>query len=248
MITLHLDRASPIPLYYQLQQQLLEEIRSGRLKTGDALPTEPDLVTQIGVSRFTVRQALDQLVRDGLLRRERGRGTFVTDPGTGRSDRRYSVDLSLGDGQTEGVEVLRCGPVSPTPEVGGALGLGPGDQAVEIVRLRLAGKEPVSLEKIFLPAKLVANFAASDLSDSELYDRLERRHGLRVTHAQQVIRIVDLDAETARSLGVRPGSAGWHFERRTHAGDTVVELRHSYVPNARSAVRLTLSRADIAGG
>ena len=248
MITLHLDRASPIPLYYQLQQQLREQIRSGRLKTGDALPTEPDLVTQIGVSRFTVRQALDQLVRDGLLRRDRGRGTFVANPGVGRSDRRYSVDLGLGDGQTEGVEVLRCGPVSPTPEVGDALGLGPGDEVLEIVRLRLQGEEPVSFEKIFLPARLVPGFAEPEASDGEFCDVLERQHGLRVTHAQQVIHVVDLDAETARSLGVRPGSMGWHFERRTHAGDTVVELRHSYMPNARCSVRLTLSRAEIAQG
>ena len=78
MITLQMDRRSPLPLHHQLQQALRAAVLEGRLAPGDALPSEPDLAQQTGVSRTTVRQAIEQLVREGLLRREQGRGTFVT--------------------------------------------------------------------------------------------------------------------------------------------------------------------------
>ena len=78
MLTIRLDRGSPIPLYYQIQQQLRDAILSGDLAPGDPIPPEPSLAADAAVSRFTIRQAIDDLVREGLVVRHRGRGTFVT--------------------------------------------------------------------------------------------------------------------------------------------------------------------------
>lgn len=247
MVTFNLDRASPIPLYYQLQQQLREAIRDGRLGVNAALPTEPELAANVGVSRFTLRQAIDQLVRDGLLRRERGRGTFVAEPPlVPIAPRRPGFAIDPDEqGADQVSRVLRVAAITPDPDVRKALGLEEGTEIVEIVRLRLLEGQPIALETMYMPASLVPGLEWADVTNRRLYDVLERRYGLRVTHAQQVLRAVTLEGRTAEQLGEKPGSAGFFIERCTYAGTTAVELRRTYVRDGEGRFQLALSRPEL---
>src|SRR6476620_1853084 len=105
VIELDLDRRIPVPLYYQLQQQLRQAILDGAIATGASLPPEPDLAVSAGVSRFTVRQAVEQLVREGLVRRERGRGTVVSDLSEGTAGGKGFQFTHLLDRPAENVSI-----------------------------------------------------------------------------------------------------------------------------------------------
>jgi GntR family transcriptional regulator len=125
MLSLQVDRASPLPLHYQLQHQLRVAIEGGRLVAGDALPTEHALMAQTGVSRHTLRQAIDELVREGRLVRQRGRGTFVAEPPVAQSlGRFYSFARDqAAEGRHPTSRVLRLRRIAPAVEVAAALGL-----------------------------------------------------------------------------------------------------------------------------
>src|SRR3954471_15596166 len=246
VLTFRLDRHSPIPLYYQLQQQLREAIETGRLPANSALPTEPELAIQVGVSRFTVRQAMDQLVRDGLIRRERGRGTFISDHPTAPAP---SLPYSFAqDFASQGLDrdapLLRLTTVIPPDEVRRALNLEAHEAALEVVRLRSRGGQPAAVETSFLPAALVPGLERETLARRSLYDVLDRRYGVRVTSAEEELRLVQLDAEVARELGVAAGTAGFQILRRTYADGRLVEMRYSHLPSASAHFRVSLATLD----
>jgi GntR family transcriptional regulator len=247
MIPLKLDRSSPIPLYYQLREQLREAIKDGRLEPHVALPTEPELAERVGVSRFTLRQAIDELVREGLVRRERGRGTFVAEVAKPpASDLRFRLDWDL-DGQAgeQQIRVLRSGPVSPPADVGEALGLAPRDIAVEVVRLRLRGATPTVSETMYLPATLAPDSRQLDLDDRRLYALLERRHNFTISHADQTVRSVALSRELARTLDGSAGSVGLEFERLTFAGERPIDLRRGTIAGLGVTIHLSLRRGEL---
>jgi GntR family transcriptional regulator len=246
VLTFRLDRHSPIPLYYQLQQQLREAIETGRLPANSALPTEPELANQVGVSRFTVRQAMEQLVRDGLIRRERGRGTFISDPRTATAAAppySFAQDLA-SQGLDRDAPVLRVTAVIPPDEVRHALSLADHEAALEIVRLRSRGGQPAAVETSFLPAALVPGLERDTLARTSLYDVLDRRYGVRVTSAEEELRHVALDATVAQELGVAGGTAGFQILRRTYADGRLVELRYSHLPSESAHFRVSLASLD----
>lgn len=250
MLPLHLDRASPVPLHYQIQVQLRDLIRSGHLPVGAALPPEPKLAAAAGISRYTLRQALDALVREGLLRRERGRGTFVAEPPLAQDlGRFYSFAQDMAEqGLHPTSRVLRVARVVPPPDVRAALELTGPDRVVVIVRLRLLDGEPVIHETSFLPATRVPNLSRGDLVTGSLYDLLAQRFGLQVTHADETLRAVVIDAPLAAALGVPAGSAAFHVERRTFAGEQPVELRRSLIRADRYHFHVRLPKAQLADG
>jgi GntR family transcriptional regulator len=241
VLTFRLDRHSPIPLYYQLQRQLREAIDSGVLTANSALPTEPELASQLGISRFTVRQAMEQLVRDGLIRRERGRGTFVAEPPASAAvGRPYSFAEDLdSQGLDAHAPVLRLGPVTPPVEARTALGATADEPVLEIVRLRSRGGRPVAVEISLVPANLVPGLTVEALTDTSLYDVLERRYGITVTTAEEELRLVALEDEVARWLDVPPGTPGCRIERVTWDDNRVIELRYSHL--ATDSVRFRVS-------
>ena len=166
MIDLQLDRGTPVPLHYQVYRQLREAIHDGRLKPGDALPPEPTLALRLDIARGTLRQAIDQLVREGLLRRERGRGTFVAGP-PANLQINGSYVLTRDPRQRDlphTFRLLRDATRTPPPRVRDALGLTPRARVIEIERLRLVGGEPAALETIYLPEQRLPGFVPAVLA------------------------------------------------------------------------------------
>src|SRR5579864_9174162 len=148
-----LERSNPLPLYYQLKEVLKQQIISGHLAPHTAIPSEPELVTQYRVSRATVRQALSELVHEGLLYRQHGKGTFVCEP---RIQQPISELTSFTEemrhlGKRPGGIVLVSELVRGSQTIRERLRLADAEQAIRLERLRSANGTPIAHQTTFLP-------------------------------------------------------------------------------------------------
>jgi len=148
-----IQRDSPLTLSYQLKKILEDMISSGKYKIGDPFPTEREIAEQFGVSRITVREAIGHLVYQGILRREQGRGTFVSQPKAYERVNElisYTQDM-LNRGMKPSSKVLEIKLERPSWEVMNSLRLGESDKVIKLARLRLADKEPMTIQTAYLP-------------------------------------------------------------------------------------------------
>ena len=224
-----IDRASPIPLWFQVAQHLEQAIGNGDLPPGTLLDNEIALAQQLGVSRPTMRRAMEQLVGSGLVARRRGIGTRVIQPKVRRPLELTSLydDLTAG-GQQPTTTVLRFETVAAEAEVAERLGLPEQAPVVCIERLRSALDRPIARMTNYLPAALVT-FEADDLTGTGLYELL-RRSGVRLHSATQTLGARNATAAEARELGESRGAALLTMERVTtdDQGITVEYATHLY--------------------
>src|SRR5688500_3612423 len=166
------DRASPVPLYFQVARQLEQAIESGALPPGSRLDNEITMAEQLGLSRPTMRQAIQYLVDKGLLVRKRGVGTQVVHARVRRTVELTSLyeDLDRTHQQPR-TDVLSFGQATAPDEVAVALALPSGARVLAIERLRYAQGEPLALMRNYLPAGLL-RVTADDLRDRGLYQLL----------------------------------------------------------------------------
>ncbi len=217
----HIDKSwfkispqSALPLYYQIKQNLLELVESSRFTAGDLLPAESEMGEYYGVSRLTVRQAVGELVRDGVLVRERGRGTFVARPKTthimvrtsGFSERIKEL------GQTPSSKVLSCEVIPAIASVAENLHIAEGSPVYKLVRLRSVDGEPQLIETTHLPQAMFPNMEAVDFSQVSLYSTLAQRFDCLVTAADEVFEPVLVTSYEADLLGVKAKSAALLLE------------------------------------
>jgi GntR family transcriptional regulator len=177
-------RTSLIPLYAQVKEALQAEIED-RMKPGDSLPTEPVLEKRFNVSRITVRRALDELVSEGLITRQQGRGTFVREQPIAQElplllswsaqMRQMGLEPSSVNCEIELVE--------PTREQAAQLELSPMERVVRIRRLRLANKEPICIMTNYIPERLVPGLVSRGLVDDSLYATMAS-YGVRPLRAE----------------------------------------------------------------
>ena len=147
-----IERNSPLTLSYQLKQILEEMVSSEKYKIGDPFPTERDIAEQFGVSRITVREAIGHLVYQGILRREQGRGTFVAQPKAYERINElisYTQDMR-NRGMKPSSKVLALKLERPSWEIMNSLRLGESDKVIKLARLRLADKEPMTIQTTYL--------------------------------------------------------------------------------------------------
>jgi GntR family transcriptional regulator len=204
-----IDRRSPVPFYFQLRRLLEEQIASGRWQPGERIPSEPALCEHFGVSRTTVRHALAALERDGLVRKEKGRGAFVAEP------RSSSWLLQSSEGFYE--EAVRAGhrvtsvvlrrEVEVLPRwAADALDLPAGSKGVTLERLRSIDDGLVMYVLNHLPVDLAETLLVADLENGSLYGVLEERQGLTVVGGRRVVEAVTAEHDLARLLEVAPGA------------------------------------------
>ncbi|MFG2223259.1 GntR family transcriptional regulator [Streptomyces sp. NPDC048644] len=208
------DRSSPVPLYFQLAQQLESAIENGRLAPGSLLGNEIELAGRLGLSRPTVRQAIQSLVDKGLLVRRRGIGTQVV-----HSQVRRPLELSsLYDdleaaGQKPATRVLRHTTTPADAEVAAALGVAEGAEVVLVERLRLTHGEPVAHLCNHLPAGLLRLETAA-LEETGLY-RLMRSAGITLHSARQAVGAKSATVEEGERLGEAEGAPLLTMQRTT---------------------------------
>jgi DNA-binding GntR family transcriptional regulator len=200
-----INRSSPVPLYFQVAEQLERAIADGELAPGDRIANEVTLASELGLSRPTMRQAIQLLVDKGLLVRKRGVGTQVV-----HGQIRRPVELtSLHDdlrraGEGPHTDVLACQRVEADELVAQELRLPAGSPVWTLERLRFAGDEPLALMHNFLPVD-VLDLDAVDLTAFGLYECL-RQAGVQLRVANQRIGARRAEAREARLLGERRGS------------------------------------------
>jgi GntR family transcriptional regulator len=232
-----LEPSSPLPLYHQLERVLADRIAEGRYR--DGFPGDLELAAEFSVSRGTVRQALERLSRSGLIVRHQGRGSFVAAPLEYPLGRFYHFahDMQVR-GIPESSQVLARGVVRAPSAVAAALGLGRGERVLRIIRLRLAGEQPLLLETSHFPDDVGAPLRFTDLSAGSIYDLLEAS-GVRLSRVNEEVRPVALSAEEAASFGLSAGVPAFAVERIALAGERPVEHRLVLAPGDR--VTLTAS-------
>jgi len=216
-----LDKDSPVPLYYQIQQIVEERIDGGQWPPGMQVPSERELCEQFQVSRITVRQALSALANQGRLTRQQGVGTFVASPRIKQRLNRltgFTEELEAR-GQRPGAQVLQREVVPAPPVVARALALAPGEATVLLKRLRLADEEPLAIEIAHLPARLCPGLEEEDLENGSLYHLLGRKFDLIPARAEQQIEALACPAAEARLLGVRKGAPMLHMYRVTYSSE-----------------------------
>ncbi|UYM05396.1 GntR family transcriptional regulator [Solicola gregarius] len=230
-----LDRSSPVPLYFQVAEQLEAAIVGGTLAPGDRISNEVSLAHDLGLSRPTMRQAIQVLVDKGMLVRKRGVGTQVVHGKIRRSVELTSLydDLSAA-GQGPRTEVLSVEITVTTEEIAHELQVEPGEPAWSLVRLRYIGDEPLALMHNFLPAETL-DLNAVDLENHGLYEAL-RRTGLHMRVAQQRIGARRAEAREARLLGEKRGAPLLTMRRTAYddAGLVVEYGTHVYRPELYS--------------
>ncbi|MFL6052565.1 MAG: GntR family transcriptional regulator [Actinoallomurus sp.] len=198
------DRTSPVPLYFQVAQQIEAAIRDGRLPPGSRLENEIQLADRYGLSRPTIRQAIQHLVDKGLLVRKRGVGTQVVQAQVRRSVELTSLyDDLLATGRSPSTRVLELGTLPAGEEVARELDVAPGTEVVRLRRLRLTGGEPLALLTNHLPVGLV-DLTGDGLAAHGLYEIL-RAAGVNLRIAHQTIGARGATAAEARLLDERRG-------------------------------------------
>lgn len=216
------------PLYLQLKRFIEDAVSGGRVRAGDALPSERDLAAKMDVSRVTVRKAVQHLVREGILVQRHGSGTYVA-PQPNRVEQSLSQLTSFAEDMARrGMSVrsvwLDRGIYAPSPEETVTLGLSSTDTVARIARLRISGDTPLAIERAALSARILPDPQAIGAS---LYAHLEKG-GNRPVRAIQRIRAVSLGEGDASLLDVMPGVASLHIERTSYlASGRVVEFTRS---------------------
>lgn len=202
------DKQSPVPLYYQLAEQLREQIEAGLLPAGTKLPPERELSEQAGISRMTARQAVAYLVRAGTLEVKPGVGTFVAAPKhTYNAHRLLSFTAeTTRQGDKTSSKVLEQTITIPPVQVARGLKLEPEQTVVKIVRLRFAGETPLLQETIYIPTVLCPDLADVDLQTQSLYATLKERYALQLEQAQQSLEATVANDYEASLFGIAPGS------------------------------------------
>jgi len=217
--------------YLEVAQQLREMVAVGRFGAGGALESETELAWRYGVSRMTLRRALESLRAEGLVEARKGAGWFVAvDPVRQALGRFPTIEAALSDsGVSWQRRVLEFGFERAENGVAAALELGPGDEVLRVRRLNLADGQPFAVVTVWVPARLGAELSRADVERATFYDLLPLR-GVHLGSARQTITAAVASTEDARLLGVSPGSPLLVCRRLTRdAGDVPAILgEHRY--------------------
>lgn len=206
-----LSADSPIPLYHQLEVALRERVLAGKLEPGATLPTEAQLQVEYGVSRSTVRKAIDELERAGLIEKRHGVGTFVAEPGSNTFKCLSSFTAeALREGREPGTTVLDFEVALGKQPGTSRLQLDSNEEVVFVKRLRLLDSEPVYVSYAYIARRLVPDLSLEAFNgggiDQSLYHLMESHYGISLAEGEEVTTAVAADDEVARIFGLHPGS------------------------------------------
>lgn len=216
-----LDRQSAVPLYYQIQQFVLEQIHSGVFRPGEAISSEQEISARMRVSRMTVRQALKSLCSQGVLYSQRGKGTFVS---ATKLEKNFRNVLSFSEemrssGTRPSSKVLSFDLAQADRETAEALKIKAGEQVISLRRLRLADEVPMAIEWSHLPVSFCPDLLKAFDPRSSLYQTLAERYGIHIAVTEEVAEAAAANVEESRLLKIGKGSPVFHFVRTSYLRD-----------------------------
>jgi len=202
-----IDRQSPVPLYRQIQEQLRQWIEEGHYKPGDILPTVPELESQFAVSRITVRQAVAELAQEGLLETERGKGTFVREPKITQNLNQITswAETIKAIGMKPRTTEIKIEEVEPPANIRGIIPISSDGTVIRIKRLRYANEEPMCTMVNYIRSDYVPRLAQEGLISESLYETLEQRYNITLSHAEETVEATVADKMTAEKLKINEG-------------------------------------------
>lgn len=213
---LEIDKQSPLPIYYQIEAYLKQQIDNGTLKPGDVLPSEREFSEQFNVSRMTVRQAIMNLVNSGYLNRQKGRGTFV-------ASQKIAMTLSGLTSFSEEIKhrgmrpysrLLSFEKVPASERVAQQLRVPNQTPVYEMKRLRQADDIVLALETAYVPVALLPDLTEADVAGS-IYEYAEQS-GLRLKNATQTLEARSASPEEAELLTISPNAPVLLIDQRTY--------------------------------
>lgn len=239
-----LERSNPLPLYYQLKEVLRQQIRSGHLEPHAAIPSEPELVASYHVSRATVRQALNELVHEGLLYRQHGKGTFVCEP---RIQQTLSELASFSEelkrrGKRPGGLLIISELTRGNEDVRERLKLTDEEQVLRLERVRTADGTPCAYEIDYLPYPRASGVyqRAREVAEGSLYT-LMTAEGLSPYVAEQTIKGGVASAREADLLHILTNEAGLRYSCTTYdSTGQPIEYSETFFPGERFDFHITL--------
>ncbi|MGG4167827.1 GntR family transcriptional regulator [Rossellomorea vietnamensis] len=238
------NKNSPLPLYYQLEEHLNHLIQSEELKPGDALPSERELAESFKISRMTVRQAITNLVNKNVLYREKGRGTFVSHRKIEQSLQgltSFSEDMK-SRGLEPGNKLLHFEISPATEDIRELLSLEEEELVYTTKRIRLANGEPMALETSYIPVKLLPGLN-QEILEKSLYHYIERELNLRISHATQSVEAALVTEAVTKHLKVKSGEPVLFIQRDSFLEDgTPFELVRSVYRADKYKFKINLDR------
>ena len=233
-------------LYAQLRDQLKAEILEGRRAPGERLPSEAELIAHYGVSRITVRQALNDLQKEGLLVKAHGKGSFVAQPTVAQdlTQLKGLAESVGGAGRTVHGRVLGLKPAKASAEVAARLGLAKGAPVMQLQTLRYLNREALSLNHSWMPLAIGERLGRIDLANRDILSVYENELGLVVHHADLSIGAALATPAQARALALAPGAAVLQVERVVHGPDgTALHFEHTVYRSDLFRYQLTTARS-----
>jgi GntR family transcriptional regulator len=210
---------SPLPRYYQLKEIMRERVQSNEWKPGDLIPSERELSEKYGISRMTARQAITDLVNEGLFYREQGKGTFVSERKITQQLMRltgFTEDIKAR-GQKPGTKVLSAQMVPADETTAEKLHIDPGTLVFRLQRLRLADDEPLAIELSQTSFKGCEKLLEEDLEQNSLYRLLETKYGIPLLEADQELEAGLASNEDAQLLKISVGRPVLFTRRITYS-------------------------------
>ncbi|MGI6285927.1 GntR family transcriptional regulator [Neomoorella humiferrea] len=244
---MQIDRNNPLPLHSQITQYLKQQFSEGKWKVGDPFPTDKQLMEQFGVSITTVRQALSELVREGLIERRAGKGTFVIKTAQENLDKlRGFFEEMHAQGLKPSAEILNLSEVNVNsallikyPQIA----IFNANQLFRIDKIQKANDLPLTYIQTFLPLAEGRKLATYDLVSHGIYEWLENELGIKIVRAEQIITAAAAGRKEAEILGVKIGSPLLVTQRIMFTeGDRPIEVHYNYARPDRYKFRVEMYR------
>ncbi|MCD8510416.1 MAG: GntR family transcriptional regulator [Bacillus sp. (in: Bacteria)] len=203
-----LDKNSPLPIYYQLEEEIRRSIQSGEFKPGDLLPSEREYSERYEISRMTVRQAITKLATEGLIVRQKGRGTFIAEKAIEQPLKGITsfTEEILSRNMTPTSSIIHFKEVEVNEPIREKLKLDEGSIVYEIYRVRLADGNPIAVELTYTPKTIVGNLSAEEFNQQSFYDYVEKKLNLKISYGEQEIESVLANEMEIEHLNLEQGN------------------------------------------
>ncbi len=234
-----------LPLYTQIREVVRRRILDGSYAPHSQMPSEAQMMEAFGVSRITIRQALGDLQKEGLIFKVPGKGSFVSKP---KAFQNLSRLQGFGEAMTPAgyetyAQVLSARAVPAEAAVAQRLQVAPGEKVFEIQRLRHLNREPISVDVSYFPLPLGQRLAQEDLPARDIFVILENDYGLHLTHADVSIDAISATEPLARLLRTPEDAPLLRIERLTFADDQPLDFEYLYYRGDAFQYRLRVERS-----
>jgi GntR family transcriptional regulator len=239
-----IDREDHQKLYLQLYEILKRKIESGEWPLGSQIPTEEELCKSFNVSRATVRTAVIELVRQGYLKREQGKGTFILKSIASEGLTMFTNfrELLFEESLSFSTTVLARTVMMPIDDLDTKLDISKDKHIIYIKRLRLIDNDPVLLQESYVPYHICPLLLEEDIEHQSLFDLFEKKYGIKITKVKTYLEITYLKSDEARLIGLPESSAAILLNQYFYSGETIIMCTRSIKRTDRFKFFMELER------